>query len=75
MIEITGKVKSKMVNANSRAYRYMEEIQYSRDRVDSLIDFLGSEKISKPRRLLILDEISTWRKRIKAYEYYIDTKL
>lgn len=69
------KLRSEVLRANTKAYRYMLEISYAHERADSLLDFLASEQVSKPKTLDILDEVQRWRQRVKNYEKYVDRNL
>lgn len=68
-------LRGEVLRANTKAYRYMLEISYAHERADSLLDFLASEQVSKPKTLAILDEVQRWRERVKKYEKKVELNL
>jgi len=64
-----------LLRTNTKIHRYMYELDYSRNYVEGLMDFLVKSKISKKKQDMIYAEILEWHKHIRKYEKKVEIEV
>ena len=71
-VERRERARTNLLRANTKVHRYMYELEYARNYIEGLMDYLVKCKTTKKQEAGIYNEILEWHKLIRRYEKYVE---